>query len=78
MSGLPRGLGQDAHWWTDWTPDGEAYRGPAKCECGASITMGKDDHYSFHSTWCPMYEEGRNNAEIQRNWEEWHGRVRKS
>jgi len=25
-----------------------------KCTCGASITMGKDDHHTFHSDYCPL------------------------
>lgn len=29
---------------------------PPKCECGASVTMGKDDMEIFHSSWCPVTE----------------------
>jgi len=30
-----------------------------KCTCGASITMGKDDHPQWHSDYCPLSEDSK-------------------
>lgn len=28
-----------------------------KCECGSSVTLGKDDHPSLHSDYCPLKKQ---------------------
>ena len=42
-----------------WNPsmdnDLELPKPAPKCQCGTSITMGKDDAPEYHSTWCPVY-----------------------
>lgn len=35
----------------------QVFKAP-KCECGATIAMGKDDHYSHHSLWCEIRKLG--------------------
>ena len=32
---------------------------PIKCECGSSITLGKDDSWELHSDYCNCYKEKR-------------------
>ena len=27
------------------------------CECGSSVTMGKDDHWTYHSDYCPLHDQ---------------------
>lgn len=38
-----------------WGWDTEAVK--PKCECGSSVTLGKEDHPQFHSDYCPIYIE---------------------
>lgn len=41
-----------------WLPEGAGNVSYAVCECGVSITMGKEaDDPHFHSDWCPVYKE---------------------
>lgn len=32
-----------------------------QCTCGVTITMGKDDHWHFHSDYCDVYKKGKQN-----------------
>jgi len=47
----------DDYWWMNgsWLPKGKYEK--TKCECGTTIAMGKDDHPSYHSDWCPIRKE---------------------
>jgi hypothetical protein len=33
-----------------------------KCQCGTSITLGRDDHPMHHSSWCPVKTEDNENS----------------
>jgi hypothetical protein len=48
-------------WYEDWLLAKEK----PKCTCGATITMGKDDHWQFHSDYCEIYKEGKKDADVQ-------------
>ena len=50
------GYDSDDTWWINgqWLPRGQYEKPKPKCECGATIAMGKDDNPSYHSTWCPV------------------------
>lgn len=32
-----------------------------ECHCGSKISLGKDDHPVFHSTYCPIREDYEQN-----------------
>lgn len=52
----------DGTWIPDLIPSGISLVPMVpKCECGTSITLGKDDHPMHHSSWCPikMNENGK-------------------
>lgn len=34
-----------------------------KCECGVTVTLGKDDHPEHHSEYCDIYKEWKNKNE---------------
>jgi hypothetical protein len=51
---LPRGYWSTPDEW-GYDDDGAPIR-EHKCECGVTITMGKDDHPEYHSDYCPIYE----------------------
>jgi hypothetical protein len=36
-------------WYMPWMPDTHP-----KCECGVSVTLGKEDQPMFHSPYCPV------------------------
>lgn len=57
---LPQGYTVASSWggWDVYSPTGTLVEPePAKCECGTTKTMGKDDHPQFHSDWCSVYKE---------------------
>lgn len=44
--------------WGDYDPSTvEKKPEEPKCECGQSITLGKEDDPARHSRWCPVYKE---------------------
>lgn len=48
---LPKGSMYDPFF--GYIPD--EYKAPeVKCTCGVSITMGKDDHIDYHSSYCDL------------------------
>jgi hypothetical protein len=49
-----------AGWW-NWSPP-KLYS-PPTCECGVSKTLGKDDHWQFHSDYCPIRKNKESNHE---------------
>ena len=56
----------DSPWKTYWGQGDEPPDPPPKCTCGVTITMGKDDHWHFHSDYCPVYEKGKKDADVQK------------
>lgn len=51
-------MNSDADWGLTWPVEEEVPESlKKKCTCGASIAMGKDDHWSYHSDYCDLSDQ---------------------